>query len=250
MRVSDQYWLTAFFAGSVITVGLFLTLPNLRFDRTVRQEPVIVVDFMQWREPKPIVRATKSAKPAKKVSRPKPNNNPKPEHKPKPVSPAKLKKVKPSPTVTKKAPAPEPENQPVIDPYPRPEPVQKTLPPKPAKEPVTAPPGDVAKTDPAIESLPEPAPLFKLTSMPRFVHRVEPHYPADMRALGEQATLTLEVLIDRHGQVRHVKVLKSGGKAFDDAATKAMSASSFVPGNIEGTPVPVRMRIPIRFSLR
>ena len=95
-----------------------------------------------------------------------------------------------------------------------------------------------------------PVPLFKLTNLPRFAHKVEPEYPLDMRSLGKEATVKLELLIDRNGKVRKVTVLSSGGLEFDDAATKAMLQSTFVPGNIEGESVAVRMRIPIRFSLR
>ena len=118
------------------------------------------------------------------------------------------------------------------------------------QEPVTVEPADEPQSEVTGEPLPQPVPLFKLTSLPRFVHKVEPNYPESMRSLGKEATVKLELLIDRKGRVRQVTVLQSGGEAFDKAASEALLSSSFIPGNIEGQPVAVRMRIPIRFKLR
>ena len=238
MTAGDRHWSTAFLAGSVITVTLFLMLPNLRFDQPVIDEPVIVIDFMQWREPKPLVKTEKPDTPVKPV--PKPMSKPKPRQV---VEPRPIVK-EPPPKVTAKKPAIDPELLSKPDPVTKP--VEPQVDPQSVNEPVDAKPEQQS----AIDQLPTPVPLFKLTSLPRFVHKVEPEYPPAMRALGKEATVKLEVLIDRRGRVRKVTILTSGGEAFDKAASNALLSSSFVPGNVEGTPVAVRMRIPIRFSLR
>ncbi|MGD8560495.1 MAG: TonB family protein [Gammaproteobacteria bacterium] len=239
MTARDQYWLPAIVLGSSITVALFMMLPNMRFDRPIVDEPVIVIDFMPWREPEPVPKVAKPEVPKKQ-----PPTKPRPKPKPTPHQAPVL------PPEPKQMPEPVPEKQLSAQPEPEPEPVEEPPVPQPVEEPPAEPVQSSPEEVSSLEQLPKPAPLFRLTSMPRFAHKVEPQYPAVMRALGKEATVKLEVLIDRTGMVRKVTILQSGGDAFDKAATEALLSSNFVPGNIEGTPVAVRMRIPIRFSLR
>jgi len=100
-----------------------------------------------------------------------------------------------------------------------------------------------------IDSLPKPVPLFKLTELPRFLHREEPDYPEVMRSIGKTSVVVLDVLIDKKGKVRKVTVLKSGGEHFDSAAMKGMRASSFIPAKLNGKSVAVILRFPVKFRL-
>ena len=237
MMHSDRYWLPAFFTGTFITVALFMVLPNLNYNQPQVEEPTIVIDFMQWREPKPLPKSPQAVVPVQPKLKPKPKPRPLPEPKVTPPEKTTLKRELPvidTDRLNKPDAVSEVEKPPIIAP----------------QEPVTVAPTVDAQSKTKTEQLPEPVPLFKLTSLPRFVHKVEPAYPESMRALGKEATVKLELLIDRKGKVRQVTVLKSGGEAFDKAATEALLSSSFIPGNIEGQPVAVRMRIPIRFKLR
>jgi protein TonB len=227
-------WPIAFVFGSIIVFALFFALPALRFKQPILEPPVIEIDFAQWREPVP----------APKVQAP----PPKPAPKPKP-------KTKPLPIIQQ--PRPEPKKvelpvvrEPVIPEQQTPQERQPAKPP-PVTPAVSSPLTVTAPAKPA-EQVNEdlPVPLFQLTSMPRFVHKVEPQYPASMRALGREARVRLEVLIDRKGTVRKVTILQSGGAAFDEAAKSALLASTFIPGNIEGKPVAVLLRIPISFRLK
>lgn len=237
MTGSDRYWPAALLAGSIITLALFSVLPSMRFSQVVVDEPAIVIDFTQWREPQPLARADKPV-----IAQRKPTPKPKVQQ-----------HVEPVPTREKQAP-PVAAKKPVIasDPQPlvRPDSVPQPVPPPPVPRPLEQKADNQAPQKSAQEQPSITAPLFKLTSLPRFSHKVQPEYPPAMRALGREATVKLEVLIDRKGRVRKVTVLKSAGKAFDEAASKALLSSNFVPGNIEGIPVAVRMRIPVRFSLR
>lgn len=99
-------------------------------------------------------------------------------------------------------------------------------------------------------TLAEPVPVYQLTGLPRFIHKEKPVYPASLRHQGKEATVKLEIYIDANGQIRNIKLLKSGGRDFDQAAINAIRASTFAPGNVNGKPVPVLMRMPIRFKLR
>ncbi len=70
-----------------------------------------------------------------------------------------------------------------------------------------------------------------------------------MRTQGISGIVKLEALIDKEGRVRKVSILKSAGKAFDEAARRAILASSFYPAEVEKKPVAVLLRLPVRFEL-
>lgn len=99
-------------------------------------------------------------------------------------------------------------------------------------------------------SLPRPAPLFKITEMPDFLDRVPPIYPEEMRILGKTGTVKVEALIDDQGRVRKVSIRESAGEAFDRAAKAAFMASKFTPAKVNGEPVAVLLKMPVRFELK
>jgi len=140
----------------------------------------------------------------------------------------------------------------------------KPKPPKPKKrmqptEKVKAASPDVSKTatatetesseDTLEESIPAPVPYFKLSDLPRFIHRETPAYPDDMRARGKTGTVELAVLIDKTGKVRQITILESAGDSFDQAAIEAIYASSFLPAKIQGKAVPAILKMPVKFKL-
>jgi len=214
------YWPLATSLGLIISVALFLTIPRL--DELPEPKPVkmIALDFFEWQPPpKP---QSASPKPLPKL-KPKPQTLVKP--KPKPVA-----APKPEPVLTEQEPPPNVEPQPL----PAPEPAVVDLAPSPSTE----------------EALPIPMPLAKLTAMPRFLHKEQPIYPAMRRVAGEEATVKLEVLIDKFGNVRDVQIKKSAGPEFDQAAIAAIRASSFSPGEIEHQAVTVLLTVPVKFKLR
>ncbi len=108
----------------------------------------------------------------------------------------------------------------------------------------------VQRSEPQRDQLADPVPFYKLTAAPRFIHKQQPVYPGSLREQGREATVKLEVYVDAGGKVRDIKLLQSAGSGFDQAAIAAIRASTFAPGNINGKPVPVLMRMPIRFKLR
>lgn len=92
-------------------------------------------------------------------------------------------------------------------------------------------------------------PFHKVTRMPYFKTQVKPVYPASERAVGSQARVLVEVFINQYGGVDDVKIVKSGGRFFDEAVIKAVKTSSFDPAYIEGKPVAVQVQIPYLFKL-
>ena len=92
--------------------------------------------------------------------------------------------------------------------------------------------------------------FHQVTRMPYFKAQVKPVYPSSERAAGVEARVIAEVYINAYGGVDNVKVIKSGGKLFDEAVIRAIQASSFNPGYREGKPVAVKTQIPFVFKLR
>lgn len=94
-----------------------------------------------------------------------------------------------------------------------------------------------------------PVPFYQLDTMPQMIRRTQPVYPENMRRLGRDGTVKLSVLIDSHGQVVSVEIIESAGKAFDQAAVDAIRQSRFTPALVDQKAVPVRIILPVRFSL-
>lgn len=84
---------------------------------------------------------------------------------------------------------------------------------------------------------------------PSFKNMVKPQYPEFARRLGQEGYVLLKVLVDETGNPKKVEVLKSGGKAFDEAAVEAIKKSTFHPARDKGVPIPCYVKIPIRFQL-
>lgn len=108
------------------------------------------------------------------------------------------------------------------------------------------------KSDKVVDSLdvdPVPVPLFKLTEMPRFLHKEPLVYPEEMRSLGNAGVVKLAVLIDKYGVVRKVTVIASAGDDFDRQAKLALLASTFIAAKIKDKPVAATLKLAVKFNL-
>lgn len=223
------YWYLALLIGSLLNIAMFMLLPSLGYKKPVMDIPTVVVDFMEWREPLPT--PTTPVPPVKPVEKPLPKT--KPVIKREAVKPEQIKnEVKLTEQSIQEQSTSTPE---VVEDIPEPKPIVK--------------PSPLLDKQTAQEQLPTPVPVFKLTSMPRFVHRAQ-FYPPAMQSMGKEAVVKLEALIDKHGNVRQVRIIESAGQDFDQAAIESIKASTFIPGNVEGKPVAVLLRIPVVFQLR
>ena len=74
-------------------------------------------------------------------------------------------------------------------------------------------------------------------------------YPQEARRKGIEGQLLLGFTVTKEGDTRNIHVLKSLHPACDSAAVAALRSVRFRPGTQNGTPVPVHMRLPIRFRL-
>jgi TonB family protein len=101
---------------------------------------------------------------------------------------------------------------------------------KPASEPAAAPKGK-----------PE---------LPKPLTYVAPRYPAEAEKLGREATVTLQLDIDKVGHVTRAIVVDPAGYGFDEAATDASKDLVFSPARkVDGTPVAARILYRYSFKL-
>jgi TonB family protein len=98
-------------------------------------------------------------------------------------------------------------------------------------------------------------PLFRLTSMPKILdynrELLKRYYPKLERNEGKEATVEAMILINAHGKVVDVNIIKSAGASFDAAAKKVLLSKvlTIQPAYLGNKPVAVRVPIPITFSL-
>ena len=99
----------------------------------------------------------------------------------------------------------------------------------------------------------EYVPQFKITDAPvipvkEVLSRIE--YPALAAKQGIEATVYLELYIDKSGRIVRATVLKDPGFGFAEAAAKALVGLACSPARMGDEAVAVRYRYPVRFTLR
>lgn len=106
-----------------------------------------------------------------------------------------------------------------------------------------------AVKSPAAQALPpkvtEASDVFDSTErqpdeQPRPISRQAPSYPSALRAAGISGSVTVEFIIEKTGDVSHVRVVRSSNPGFEDAAVAAILGWKFQPGRKQGRPVRVR----------
>jgi TonB family protein len=79
--------------------------------------------------------------------------------------------------------------------------------------------------------------------------RVLPVYPEEAQRARLEGLVVLKVVIDEHGKVGNVEVLRSVGHGFDEAAVAAVRQWRFRPATRDGKPIKVVHVIPFEFRL-
>ena len=75
-------------------------------------------------------------------------------------------------------------------------------------------------------------------------------YPPIALKQGIEGVVYLELFIDADGRIRKINVLKDPGYGFAEAAVDAIKGLICKPALVNGKPVPVRFRYPVRFSVK
>ncbi|VAW87775.1 hypothetical protein MNBD_GAMMA16-240 [hydrothermal vent metagenome] len=225
--------------GIAVTGGILLTLGLLFFinvlanyrTQVTEPRPLLVVDLATWPIPVKQTETPPTPKPEKQLTPEKLVSEKVPQPEISPQATKRVKKIPPEPVMH--------------------EPIEKKVAEKIAEaaEELPAEPTPPMLIEPTENALPTPVPIFRLTQAPRFLHRKTLVYPETMRTQGISGIVKLEALIDKEGRVRKVNILRSAGKYFDEAAKRAILASSFYPAEVDNEPVAVLLRLPVRFDL-
>jgi TonB family protein len=70
---------------------------------------------------------------------------------------------------------------------------------------------------------------------------IAPSYPPHARALGVEAKVTLEIVVDATGRLATSRVVQAAGMGFDEAALSAVGSYRFAPATLGGRAVRVRV---------
>jgi protein TonB len=81
------------------------------------------------------------------------------------------------------------------------------------------------------------------------VRMVPPKFPPEMRREGIGGVVTVKCTIDEKGNVTEPTVEKASNPAFVQPALDALRKWKFKPAKRGGTPVPLKVSIPIQFSI-
>jgi len=109
-------------------------------------------------------------------------------------------------------------------------------------------------TIPGATAMPEPAPqqpihLHSGIQAPRKIVDAKPTYPALAQTVHQEGVVILETIIDAHGTVEDVRVLR-GYPLLDQAAIDAVRKWRFTPALLNGQAVPVVMTVTVNFQLK
>lgn len=121
--------------------------------------------------------------------------------------------------------------------------------------PTEAPPATAITTTTTQRPVAPPPPVAKPPGVkPRIDPKrppSQPEYPPTSRRLGEQGTVTLEILVLENGRIGEAKVAKSSGfPRLDEAAVREVKRTwRLVPGTEGGKPVQMWHQINVTFRL-
>jgi TonB family protein len=84
---------------------------------------------------------------------------------------------------------------------------------------------------------------------PKLLHKIEPSYSPEARAVKAQGTVVLTVVIGTDGKACDVRLSQGVGFGLDEQALEALTQWTFEPGTRGGMAVPVQASIEVNFRL-
>ena len=91
--------------------------------------------------------------------------------------------------------------------------------------------------------------FYAVSEKPKLIHQTPPQYPQLAQKAGVEGTVVVTVTIDKSGNVKTAKILKSI-PILDEAAIEAAKKYKFIPAKQRDKYVMVRMNIPFVFKFR
>lgn len=89
----------------------------------------------------------------------------------------------------------------------------------------------------------------KVDENPVPVKTPPPRYPDTLKREGVSGVVAVTIVIDETGAVASTAIAKSSHPDFEKPALDAVAKWKFKPGKKDGTPVKVRVTLPMRFSV-
>jgi periplasmic protein TonB len=109
-------------------------------------------------------------------------------------------------------------------------------PPPPAPEPEPEPPSGPLRVGGDVKA-------------PVIAHRADPEYTEIARQARVSGVVVVEAIIDKHGNVDSVKVVKGLPMGLSEAAVRAVRQWKFKPGTLNGAPVDTIFNLTVNFKL-
>lgn len=115
-------------------------------------------------------------------------------------------------------------------------------------------PGDRRQRERPLNRLDTHNMLTIADDQPRFVGGIGRYYlnidyPDEAREAGVQGRLVLRFTVGVDGLAHDIVVEESLHPLCDSSAVAALERSHFIPGQVDGERVPIRLRLPVRFQL-
>ena len=107
----------------------------------------------------------------------------------------------------------------------------------------------IAELSPKQTAASEALKVSGAVSVPKLLHKLEPSYSPEARAMKVAGTVVLAVTIGTDGNTYDVQLVKGVGFGLDEEALNAVAQWKFSPGTRGGMPVPVRATIEVNFRL-
>lgn len=84
---------------------------------------------------------------------------------------------------------------------------------------------------------------------PRLKEVASPDYTEEAKKKRIEGTVTIEIVVDKKGDVVDAKVVKGLGHGLDENAIVAVKEWKYKPAEKDGTPIAVRMEVTVEFFL-
>lgn len=118
----------------------------------------------------------------------------------------------------------------------------------PASEPAEVPAAE-EKISPDLPIDVKPVPVKK-DAIPVYKQNPLPRYPRNAKRLGHSGTVQLMVLVDKKGTVKNIWIFESSGyTSLDQEAVRTVMEWLFEPGEINGDPEEMWVKIPVTFKI-
>lgn len=97
----------------------------------------------------------------------------------------------------------------------------------------------------------DPFPSFgEVDERPQPIARRPPRFPPELMTKYQRGTAVIEFVIDQHGLAQLPRIISATDPGFGYAACQAIASWRFTPARQDGKIVPVRVQIPIEFTLK